>query len=53
MKNKILKMVMGFAMVTQMITAQVPSYVPVDGLVGWWGSVVMQTMPVQMQIMAL
>lgn len=28
---------MGFALTTQMILAQVPSYVPTNGLAGWWG----------------
>lgn len=36
MKNKLL-LIVGFALTVQMITAQVPSYVPTDGLSGWWG----------------
>ena len=36
MKNKLLLLVMGFALNTQMIIAQVPSYVPTNGLVGYY-----------------
>ena len=36
MKNKLLILAMGFALTTQMIIAQVPSYVPTNGLVGYW-----------------
>ncbi len=36
MKNKLLLIAMGFALTTQMIIAQVPSYVPTNGLVGYW-----------------
>ncbi|MCX6172454.1 MAG: hypothetical protein NT048_06405, partial [Flavobacterium sp.] len=36
MKNKLLILAMGFALSTQMIMAQVPSYVPTNGLVGYW-----------------
>ncbi len=37
MKKRLLLLAMGFAMTTQMIMAQVPSYVPTNGLAGWWG----------------
>jgi hypothetical protein len=36
MKNKLLILAMGFALTTQMIMAQVPSYVPTNGLVAYW-----------------
>ena len=36
MKNKLLLLAVGFALTTQMILAQVPSYVPTNGLVGYW-----------------
>ena len=36
MKNKLLLIAVGFALTTQMILAQVPSYVPTNGLVGYW-----------------
>jgi hypothetical protein len=36
MKNKLLLLAMGFAMTTQMILAQVPSYVPTNGLIGYY-----------------
>jgi hypothetical protein len=36
MKNKLLLIAMGFALTTQMVMAQVPSYVPTNGLVGYW-----------------
>jgi len=36
MKNKLLLLAMGFALTTQMVMAQVPSYVPTNGLVGYW-----------------
>ena len=36
MKNKLLLMAMGIAFNTQMIIAQVPSYVPTNGLIGYW-----------------
>ncbi len=36
MKNKLLLIAMGFALTAQMITAQIPSYVPTNGLVGFW-----------------
>jgi hypothetical protein len=36
MKNKLLILAMGFALTTQLVMAQVPSYVPTNGLVGYW-----------------
>lgn len=36
MKNKLLFITMGFALITQLIIAQVPTYVPTIGLVGYW-----------------
>ena len=36
MKKKLLLVAIGFALTTQMIIAQVPSYVPTNGLVGYW-----------------
>ena len=36
MKNKLLLLTMGFALTIQIISAQVPSYVPTNGLVGWY-----------------
>jgi hypothetical protein len=36
MKNKLLILAMGFALITQMVMAQVPSYVPTNGLIGYW-----------------
>jgi hypothetical protein len=36
MKKKILLIVMAFGLTIQMIMAQVPSYVPTNGLVGYW-----------------
>ena len=36
MKNKLLILAMGFALTTQMVMAQVPSYVPTDGLQAWY-----------------
>jgi hypothetical protein len=36
MKNKLFLLAMGFALTTQMVMAQVPSYVPTNGLVGYW-----------------
>jgi hypothetical protein len=36
MKNKLLILAMSFALTTQIIIAQVPSYVPSSGLVGYW-----------------
>ncbi len=36
MKNKLLFIAIGFALTAQMISAQVPSYVPTNGLVGYW-----------------
>lgn len=36
MKNKLLLIAMGFALTTQTLMAQVPSYVPANGLVGYW-----------------
>lgn len=36
MKNKLLLLAIGIAFTTQMITAQVPTYVPTNGLAGWW-----------------
>ena len=36
MKNKLLILAMGFALTTQITIAQVPSYVPTNGLVGYW-----------------
>jgi hypothetical protein len=36
MKNKLLILAMGFALTTQMIMAQVPSYLPTNGLVAYW-----------------
>ena len=36
MKNKLLLLAMGIALSAQTVMAQVPSYVPTDGLVGYW-----------------
>jgi hypothetical protein len=36
MKTKILLFVMGLILTTQLVNAQVPSYVPTNGLVGYW-----------------
>jgi hypothetical protein len=36
MKNKLLLLAMGIALSAQTLMAQVPSYVPTDGLVGYW-----------------
>lgn len=36
MKNKLLLIAIAVVFATQMITAQVPQYVPTSGLVGWW-----------------
>ena len=36
MKKTILLLAMGFALTTQTLIAQVPSYVPTNGLVGYW-----------------
>ena len=36
MKNKLLLLAMGIALSAQTLIAQVPSYVPTDGLVGYW-----------------
>jgi len=36
MKNKLLLLSFGLLMTTQMIFSQVPSYVPTNGLVGYW-----------------
>ena len=36
MKNKLLLLSMGFALTTQIVIAQVPSYVPTNSLVGYW-----------------
>ena len=36
MKNKLLLFALGFIIVTQTLVAQVPSYVPTNGLVGYW-----------------
>ena len=36
MKSKLLLVAMGFALITQMISAQVPSYVPTNGLVAYY-----------------
>jgi hypothetical protein len=36
MTKKLLLLALGFSLTTQLITAQVPSYVPTDGLSGWW-----------------
>jgi hypothetical protein len=36
MKNKLLLLAMGIGLTTQIIIAQVPSYVPTNGLVGYW-----------------
>ncbi len=36
MKNKLLLIVMGFAIATQTLLAQAPSYVPSNGLLGYW-----------------
>jgi len=36
MKNKLLLLIMGFTLFTQIVNAQVPSYVPSNGLVGYW-----------------
>ena len=37
MKNKLLILSLGLSMITQMIYSQVPSYVPTNGLAGYWG----------------
>jgi hypothetical protein len=37
MKNKLLLLSFGLLMTTQMIFSQVPSFVPSNGLVGYWG----------------
>jgi hypothetical protein len=36
MKNKLLLLITGLSMITQLISAQVPYYVPSNGLVGYW-----------------
>ncbi len=36
MKNKLLLLAMGIALSAQTLMAQVPSYVPTDGLAGYW-----------------
>jgi hypothetical protein len=36
MKNKLLLIAMGFALTIQTLMTQVPSYVPTNGLVGYW-----------------
>jgi hypothetical protein len=36
MRNKLQLLALGLALTTQMIMAQVPSYVPTNGLVGYW-----------------
>jgi hypothetical protein len=36
MRNKLLLLAMGIALSAQTLMAQVPSYVPTDGLVGYW-----------------
>lgn len=36
MKNKLLLLAVGVTFATQMITAQIPTYVPTNGLAGWW-----------------
>lgn len=36
MKNKLLLLALGIALSTQTLLAQVPSYVPTNGLVGYW-----------------
>jgi hypothetical protein len=36
MRNKLLLLAMGIALTAQTLMAQVPSYVPTDGLVGYW-----------------
>jgi len=36
MKNKLLLLAVGIGLTTQMIIAQVPSYMPTNGLVGYW-----------------
>ncbi|MFM2266326.1 MAG: hypothetical protein RLZ77_1746, partial [Bacteroidota bacterium] len=36
MRNKVLLIAIGLALTTHMIKAQVPSYVPTNGLVGYW-----------------
>jgi hypothetical protein len=36
MKTKILLFVMGLILTTQLMNAQVPSYIPTNGLVGYW-----------------
>jgi hypothetical protein len=36
MKNKLLLIAMGFALTTQIVTSQVPSYVPTNGLIGYY-----------------
>jgi hypothetical protein len=37
MKNKLLLLSLGLIMTAQIIYSQVPSYVPSNGLVGYWG----------------
>lgn len=36
MKKKICILVISFAITSQILTAQVPTYVPTNGLAGWW-----------------
>jgi hypothetical protein len=36
MKNKLLLLSIGFILITQITNAQIPSYVPTNGLVGYW-----------------
>ena len=36
MKKSILLLAMGFALITQTLFAQIPTYVPTNGLVGYW-----------------
>jgi hypothetical protein len=36
MRNKLLLIAIGVALITQMISAQIPSYVPTNGLVAYW-----------------
>lgn len=46
MKNKLLILLFGISIYTQIIVAQVPSYVPANGLVGYWpfnGNAINQT----------
>lgn len=37
MKKVLLTLTMGLLVATQTINAQIPNYVPTNGLIGWWG----------------